>query len=285
MSRQRWFLGLMIVLASVLALNHQPPAAAKVPTDPEDRINVFDLSDEPPLGDATSEVIFGQPLPDGRCAFQIPPLVVRPGEAPRAMREQAINLTRCELTVISGTVRPEDIPAADSPPVPTRHFTRSIGLAGDSLVAYAIPESSPPEFADWVGTSTGNARVSWKDVVNAVVTNTTSTITWYHDDVCTYYLSGNGDAWWRSSTGWSYVSGYWLDAGVYGYGCTRHQVATTVHYNNGLFCLGQTVDNWVQGVWAAGAMDGSLWASVDNTWVSEPWWCPPLHWQFTSWLN
>ena len=64
-----------------------------------------------------------------------------------------------------------------------------------------------------------------------------------------------------------------------GLGCTRVQAEVFfAEFYNGVFCLGQDVYTNYDGVIVAGDYSGNIFGWHNDTWTTEPWWCPPLHW-------
>lgn len=120
--------------------------------------------------------------------------------------------------------------------------------------------------------------VSWFDPVNAMVSQTRSLLQWQFDGSCVLGFAGGSYYWWQNLTGWSIYghgeNAFWSP----GQGCQRVQSQITATYFNGAFCAGQDTWNYLQGIIIAGGSSGQIWGWHDNTWVSEPWWCPPLHW-------
>lgn len=106
----------------------------------------------------------------------------------------------------------------------------------------------------------------------------TSQHTGSYDGNCVSGPSGSGYWWWRSGTGWSRTaySEYLQDP--YGNGCTAFETIASGTFKNGVFCASVDVWNYVQGATVELWYDGGLSGFANSTWVSEPWWCPALHW-------
>ena len=271
-----------LVKASVLLIvivvgfaSWREPVAAKQPDVGADDIVWFDTSGEP-LADSVRILIQGKKKPDGRCAFEMPALQATSVRPELMARQTMINRTRCLTEVEIGipspvdVVYPDDGAALATEPMTPAHRSSPEG-AGRSFSALSA------------GCSVGDYRVWWDDVAHIKVTDTHSEVNWCYDG---YYVTsgyGVGRFWWRSGTGWSLYQ-YFIQV-TYQYGYTRLVVDTDATYLNSSFCAGQNVWNYLDDVTAEGLGDGNLMGWVNDTWVDEPWWCPPLHWHSQIHLN
>lgn len=229
----------------------------------------FDTS-ENPLSNATTQVLQGKHV-GSRCSFDIPPLSMKPGDLPIARNQVSLDASNCVMVLETGNT--------SNPIVPDPKDGESLSDIQD-VVPLENPEGRDTDPVALLSTTYwAHYQINWQDIINANVTKTRSIVGWETNGTCVIAGGGGYSYWWQSATGWQ--SPFWhTEAFFYspGLGCQRVQQEISATYYNGTFCAGQNVYNYLQGVIIAGDYSGNIFGWHNNTYVTEPWWCPPLHW-------
>jgi hypothetical protein len=272
MNRHGWLLlagttTLAIAIALAATPNDKHLAEAGGPTLPPDHTIVFDNSGQP-LKDLTSQTLRGKLIGD-HCEFDLPRFALKLGGGSLVAREASINYGTCTMVVETGT------PQADGTQAPSPDGS---ALDVPAITAGPTSASRSAGAAPLYAYLRAHFQITWLDIINASVTKTNSHVTWAPDGTCVLDGWGGATYWWQNATGWElqwHTEAFFYSPGL---GCQRVQTEISSRFHNGAFCAGQDVYNYNNGVIVAGDYSGNIFGWVNSTYVTEPWWCPPLHW-------
>lgn len=247
-----------------------PVAKAQVPSNAgPNRVVQFD--EDHTIFGRELETIIGTHL-DGRCKFDVPPLSLRPGEPAVKRNVITVDYGQCILTYEQGNVVAKANPEGGaSLSTTTEHIQLPSATLGKGLTFHPL---SPP-----AGYQQAHYKIEWWDIANIEVNAAYSYIFWDTNGTCVTDAWGEEFLWWQPASGWSHVADSFGAFYSPGLGCTRVQAQIyAAHFHNGVFCAGQNTDTYYDGVIVAGDYSGNIFGWRNNTWTTEPWWCPPLHW-------
>jgi hypothetical protein len=196
-----------------------------------------------------------------------------PGEASVRRAIKSIDYDTCEATYVQGGVRPEAAEPSGGQSLTGDRFgvTAPQGGFGKALSVHPM---SPP-----AGYQQAHYKIEWWDIAGLEVNASYSYIVWARNGTCVTDAYGFPYLWWQNASGWQYVSHSFDVFYSPGLGCQRVQSQIySAHFHNGAFCAGQNTDTYYDGVIIAGDYSGNIFGWHNNTWTTEPWWCPPLHW-------
>lgn len=237
---------LTLSLLSVVSAEAAPPTAngeSETVASWDGSTLVVDESKLPVLRDSKKVSVGGTRSADGGCDFQSPKLSLAPGEVSVVAREILIDNNRCTATwQVGSPVNPNAFPATTAGP-----DTDSIAAMGTSQLS-ATPMATR--------TSSGFYK-AWKtDVANLTLNYVQSNIAWNWTGSCVTSVSGSGNWYWRSASGWEPPNP--KSSTFAGSGCGARFVNTTGHYRNKGFCFPVTVYAHYDKVEVQGQANGTL---------------------------
>ena len=205
---------------------------------------------------STRFIVNGSRTADGGCEFS-GEIKLRPGETTIHQRERAYDPAKCRLLVEEGLpTEPEGTDAA--------------GMQGISDLQAVNVKADASEAAAATGThSAGYLKSYYHDPLHLTVNEVKNTVDWWWNGTCVYgtvYLGGYYN--WLGLTGWSLESQNWQ----YDAECLQAYSSSYAHYENPIFCAGQTThtyydrntvwglfDRWLYGQWNAYKSGGCNW--------------------------
>lgn len=132
--------------------------------------------------------------------FQSPQLSLAPGEVSVVAREILIDNNRCTATwQVGSPVNPNAFPGTAAGP-----DTDSIAAMGTSQLS-ATPITSQRSATPMATRTSSGFYKAWKtDVANLTLNYVQSNIAWNWTGSCVTSVSGSGNWYWRSASGWNH---------------------------------------------------------------------------------